>query len=258
MMSEPVALFLNRWMPRLIQALFLIALLVAWFVATGVGGVSPFLLPAPGDVTGALWALLRSGSYLPNLGVTLSEVGIAFCTSTVAGLVIGYGISRSRALVRVFEPLLSSLYAVPVVLFLPLFILMFGLGIASKIAMGITTSFFPVVMSAIAGFSSVERIFVTAARSMGASNFQLFRRVLLPAALPVIVSGLRMAFIVAFLSILGAETIASYAGLGHGIVQHAELLETKEMFANIALVIAIATILNLVLSAVERNYGRRS
>lgn len=244
--------------PRLVQAGFLVTLVVAWIVATRYGGVSPFLLPAPGGVVESLWALLKSGSYLPDLGVTLSEVAIAFGTSTLVGLAAGYGISRSQPLVRIFEPLLSSLYAVPVVLFLPLFILMFGLGISSKIAMGITTSFFPVALSAIAGFANVDRIYVKAARSMGCSNVQLFRCVLLPAALPVIVTGLRMAFIVAFLSILGAETIASYAGLGHDIVQHAENLEIQPMFATIALVIAISTVLNIALSVIERRLGRRT
>ena len=248
----------HKVFPRLIQAGFLVALLVAWFVATGAGGVSPFLLPSPAGVAKSLWALLKSGSYLPDLGVTLSEVAIAFGTSTIIGLLTGYGISRSQPLVRIFEPLLSSLYAVPVVLFLPLFILMFGLGISSKIAMGVTTSFFPVVLSAIAGFANVDRIYVKAARSMGCSNYQLFRCVLLRAALPVIVSGLRMAFVVAFLSILGAETIAAYAGLGHNIAEHAENLDIPQMYAAIALVIAIATVLNISLSVIERRLGRRA
>jgi ABC-type nitrate/sulfonate/bicarbonate transport system permease component len=246
-----------RVFSHLVQAGFLVALIVAWFLATRHGGVSPLLLPPPVGVVESLWALLKSGSYLPGLGVTLTEVAIAFGTSTIIGLLVGYGISRSQPLVHILEPLLSSLYAVPVVLFLPLFILMFGIGIPSKIAMGITTSFFPVALSAIAGFANVDRIYIKAARSMGCSNYQLFRCVLLPAALPIIVTGLRMAFVVAFLSILGAETIASYAGLGHNIVDHAENLETRQMYAAIALVIAIAAMLNITLSLVERRLGRR-
>jgi ABC-type nitrate/sulfonate/bicarbonate transport system permease component len=246
----------QRWTSRLAQVTFLLSLLGAWYAATRLGHISPFLLPPPGKVAVALRELIATGSFLPNLGVTLGEVAIAFSTATVFGLLIGYGVSRAPAMVRIFEPLLSSLYAVPIVLFLPLFILLFGLGIGSKIAMGIVTSFFPVVLSAIAGFANVERIYVTAARSMGCSGYQLLRCVLLPAALPVVVSGLRMAFIVAFLSILSAETIASYAGLGHGIVEHAEDLETDQMFANIVLVIAIAAIINIALGVLERRMSR--
>lgn len=257
-MSDTTVTSRNRWTSRLIQLGFLLALIAVWHLATSYGNISPFLLPRPWSVAQEFWKLVLSGAYLYDLGVTLGEVAIAFGIAALTGLLLGYGISRSAALVRIFEPLLSSLYAVPVVLFLPLFILIFGLGISSKIAMGVTTGFFPVVLSAIAGFANVERIFVTAARSMGCSNYQLFRCVLLPAAIPVIVSGLRMGFIVAFLSILSAEAIASYAGLGHSIVEHAEDLNTQQMFANIALVIAIATILNVVLNVLEQRLGRRS
>lgn len=257
-MSGETITFKSRLASRLIQAGFLAGLLAAWYLATRFGNISPFLLPKPADVASALWTLLVTGSYLPDLGVTLAELGVAFGISMITGLLVGYAVSRARALVQIFEPLLSSLYAVPIVLFLPLFILMFGLGISSKIAMGVANSFFPIALSAIAGFANVDRIFVTAARSMGCSDAQLFRCVLLPAALPVIVGGLRIGFIVAFLSILSAEAIASFAGLGHGIVQHAEDLDTQKMFASIALVIGIAAILNVVLSLVERRLGRRS
>ena len=91
--------------------------------------------------------------------------------------------------ISVFEPLLAGIYSVPIILFLPLYVLFFGLGPGSKIALGTTISFFPIVLNTIAGFGYVDRIFITAARSMGASDFQMFRYVLLPAALPVILTG---------------------------------------------------------------------
>jgi ABC-type nitrate/sulfonate/bicarbonate transport system permease component len=172
------------------------------------------------------------------------------------GTIVGYVISRSRYLVRVFEPLLSGIYAIPLILFLPLYVLFFGLGPASKIALGATIAFFPIVLNTVAGFGQVERTFIVAARAMGASDYQLFRYVLLPGALPVILSGLRMGFTVALLAIIGGETIASLAGLGHRIVQLAEGMETARMFAYIAFVVAIAVILNAVVSALEAR-GRR-
>jgi ABC-type nitrate/sulfonate/bicarbonate transport system permease component len=135
-------------------------------------------------------------------------------------------------------------------------VLFFGLGPASKIALGTTIAFFPIVLSTIAGFNNVDRTLVRAARSMGASNYQLFRYVLVPAALPVILTGLRMGFTVALLSILGSETIASLAGLGHHIVQLAEAMEMSRMFAYIVFVVAIATLLNVTVSYFEAR-GRR-
>ena len=113
------------------------------------------------------------------------------------------------------------------------------------------------MLNTIAGFGYVDRIFITAARSMGASDLQMFRYVLLPAALPVILTGLRIGFTVALLSILGSETIASLAGLGHKIVHLAEAMETARMFAYIAFAVAIAATLNSFTSSLERRAKRQ-
>jgi ABC-type nitrate/sulfonate/bicarbonate transport system permease component len=159
-------------------------------------------------------------------------------------------------LIKVFEPLFAGIYSIPIILFLPLYVLFFGLGPTSKIALGTTISFFPVVLSTIAGFGNVDRVLVTAAKSMGASDYQLFRYVLVPAALPVILSGLRMGFTVALLSIIGSETIASLGGLGHRIVNLAENMDMARMFAYIVFAIAIAAFLNTAVSVLEAR-GKR-
>jgi ABC-type nitrate/sulfonate/bicarbonate transport system permease component len=189
--------------------------------------------------------------------VTLTELAFAFCISCTSGVTLGYLVSRSPYAIRVFEPLLAGMYSVPIILFLPLYVLFFGLGPGSKIALGTTISFFPIILSTIAGFGYVDKIFITAARSMGASDFQMFRYVLLPAAFPVILTGLRIGFTVALLSILGSETIAALAGLGHKIVHLAEAMETARMFAYIAFVVAIAATLNSITSALERRAKRQ-
>ena len=155
-----------------------------------------------------------------------------------------------------FEPLLAGIYSVPIILFLPLYILFFGLGPPSKIALGASISFFPIILNTIAGFGYVDRIFILSAKSMGASNFQLFRWVLLPAAFPIILTGLRIGFTVALLPILGSETIASLSGLGHRIVQLAEGLDTARMFAYVAFAVAIALFVNTVMSTLEAR-GKR-
>jgi ABC-type nitrate/sulfonate/bicarbonate transport system permease component len=218
--------------------------------------VSRILLPNPVDVVSALGNVLATGEYLNDLRVTLTELAIAFAISVTAGITLGYLISRTGFRIRVFDPLLSAIYSVPLILFLPLYVLWFGLGPASKIALGATISFFPIVLSTIAGFSRVEPMMVTAARSMGASDLQLFRFVLLPAAFPVIIAGARLGFTVALLSIIGSETLASLAGLGHHIVELSEGMEMPRMFAYIAFVVAIAAILNLIVSRLER-WGQR-
>jgi ABC-type nitrate/sulfonate/bicarbonate transport system permease component len=241
---------------RLIQAGFLVGLVIVWYLAATRWGVNRLLLPDPVAVYDNLFDILRSGEFVEDLQTTLGELAAAFAISASGGVILGYLISRSRYWIEVFEPLFAAIYSIPIILFLPLFVLFFGLGPASKIALGASISFFPIVINTIAGFGHVDRLFVTAARSMGASDFHLFRHVLLPAASPVILTGLRMGFTTALLSIIGSETLASLAGLGHRIVHLAEAMEMARMFAYIVFVIAIAVTLNAIVSALEAR-GKR-
>ena len=123
-----------------------------------------------------------------------------------------------------------------------------------KIAFGASYAFFPIVLNTIGGISQVDPRFVTVARSMGAGERQLFRRVLLPASLPVIITGLRIGFTIGFLSILGSEMIAGLRGLGNRIVTLAEGMNTAEMFAYILLVILLAIGLNVSLTNIQRRF----
>jgi ABC-type nitrate/sulfonate/bicarbonate transport system permease component len=246
----------GAWASRAVQALFLVVLISLWTFATTWGHVSPILLPNPPSVLEELIDVLKSGEYIGDLRVTLTELAAAFAVSMISGTVVGYLISRSPYSIKVFEPLMAGAYSVPIILFLPLYVLFFGLGPPSKIALGATISFFPIALNTIAGFGYIDEIFTVSARSMGASNYQLFRWVLLPAAFPVILTGLRMGFTVALLAILGSETIASLAGLGHRIVHLAESMDMARMFAYITFVVAIAAFLNTVVSSLEAR-GKR-
>jgi ABC-type nitrate/sulfonate/bicarbonate transport system permease component len=247
----------DKLLSRGVQVGFLLALAALWYFGTTYWGVSHLLLPNPVKVWQELKEVLGTGEFWPDLKVTLTELAVAFSISCTSGVALGYLISRSPYLIRVFEPLLAGVYSVPIILFLPLYVLFFGLGPGSKIALGTTISFFPIILNTIAGFGYVDKVFITAARSMGASDFQMFRYVLLPAAFPVILTGLRIGFTVALLSILGSETIASLAGLGHKIVHLAEAMETARMFAYIAFAVVIAATLNTITSALERRAKRQ-
>jgi ABC-type nitrate/sulfonate/bicarbonate transport system permease component len=247
----------DAWLSRLVQAAFLAGLALVWYLAATRWGVNRLLLPNPVAVAQDLFEILRSGEYIDDLETTLGELAAAFSIAVAGGLATGYLVSRSPYLTKVFEPLFAGLYAIPIILFLPLFVLFFGLGPASKIAIGAAISFFPITLNTIAGFGGVDRLYVTAARSMGASDYHLFRFVLVPAALPVILTGLRMGFTTALLAIIASETLASFAGLGHRIVSLAESMEIAPMFAYIVFVIAIAAILNAFVSTLEAR-GRRN
>jgi ABC-type nitrate/sulfonate/bicarbonate transport system permease component len=234
-----------------IQVAFIVSVFIVWLLATDVWRVSSILLPNPFAVWHQLIDVIRSGEFIRDLRITLSEFAAAFVIATALGVTVGYFISRSPYLIKVFEPLFAAIYAIPIILFLPLYVMIWGLGPASKIALGATISFFPIVMNTVVGFGNVDRMLTAAARSMGASNVEMFRHVLLPGALPVVLAGLRMGFTVALLSVIGSETIASLAGLGHRIVNLAENMEMARMFAYIVFVVAIVAVLNAAISTVE-------
>src|SRR5262249_43931771 len=154
------------------------------------------------------------------------------------------------------EPMISGLFAIPITLLFPLFILLFGIGPASKVAYGAAYAFFPIALNTIAGFSSVENRYLNAERSMGLSGFGVFRHVLLPAAFPVILTGLRIGFFICFASVLGGETISSLAGIGRNIALAAELMEPARMYGWIVVVIAAALFLNALVSTIETRMRR--
>lgn len=235
---------------------FLIIAGAAWQWGVVSGKVSPLILPPLPSVWSEFVKLIASGAFWPDMSVTLTELVAAFAIAAVSGCLIGYLVSRSAYAVLVFDPLLAGLYSVPTILLYPLYVLFFGIGDGSKIAIGATIAFFPVVLSTIAGLANVNRLFVSAARSMGASDTQLFFRVLLPASFPVVLAGLRLGLVISLLSILGAETLASFEGIGHQIVSHAESMEIAPMFAWVFLAIIVAWLLNGIASWVEA-VGRR-
>jgi ABC-type nitrate/sulfonate/bicarbonate transport system permease component len=241
---------------RLVQLAILIAAFAAWYALTLPGRVNPILLPPPGTVFHDFGVLVTTRGIWTDLLVTISEWLIAFAIGAVAGCLAGYAVSLTPYAVRVFDPLLAGFYSVPAILLFPLYLLFFGLGPASKIAIGTTIAFFPVALNTIAGFSFVNRGYVRAARSMGANDWQLFSTVMLPAALPVVLTGFRLAGIIAFMTILGCEMISSLSGLGHRIVELGENMEPSKMFACIIFAVLLAVAINAGVSFAEMR-GRR-
>ena len=242
---------------RLIQAGFLIAMAAIWHFATASGAVHRLLLPSPGEVWTTLRGLVQTLDFWRSVQVTFGSIGQAYIIAAVTGILAGYLLTRSRLVTDIMEPVLSGMFTIPLTLLLPIFILFFGIGPASKIAYGATYAFFPVALNTIAAFAHVEERWLRAAQSMGASRWHTFRHVLIPSAFPVVVTGLRIGFVICFASVLGGETIASAIGIGHNISLSAEQMEPGKLYAWIAFVTATAVALNLLLSAIENRIVKR-
>jgi ABC-type nitrate/sulfonate/bicarbonate transport system permease component len=236
---------------RLIQFAFLAAATAAWFALSRSGAISPLFLPAPDAVWAALGGLIVTNTFWSAIGITLGTIARAYLIACAAGILTGYLVTRSRFLTAVLEPVISGLFAIPITLFFPLFILAFGIGPASKTAYGALYGFFPIALNTIAGLAHVDGKFLNAARSMGFSHAGTFRHVLFPAAFPVVLTGLRIGFFICFASVLGGEAISSVSGVGHNIALAAELMEPARMYAWIVFVVAAALALNMLVAAIE-------
>ena len=161
-----------------------------------------------------LWNYAGTARFWSDLGWTLAAVGCSFVLGSVAAFATGLAFVRWPAIERFAEPYFNALNVMPRIALAPLFILWFGLGLGSKIAVGCSLTFFIVLSTTVAGIRGVSQDHITLTRSLGASSRQLFFWVTLPGAVPVLFSGLRLGLIYALLGVVGAEVIASERGLG--------------------------------------------
>ena len=155
---------------RAIQIAFFAAVLAAWYAVTAAHRISPLFLPGPVQVAQQIGRIAHAPTLALDIAYTMGTFAIAYTIAVLGGLAAGYIVSTRRFLTRVYEPLLASLYAIPIVVFFPTFILFFGTGPNSKIALGALYAFFPIALNTIAGFTQVDSRLVAAARSMGAND----------------------------------------------------------------------------------------
>jgi ABC-type nitrate/sulfonate/bicarbonate transport system permease component len=256
MLAQANAQLRQTSLVRAIQLAVVVIFFGAWALVTGAHAINPLFLPAPLAVAGALAHLSTTRAFWGAVGVTSLSTAIAYAIAVSAGIVLGFFIGRSPTLTAAYRPVLAGMFAIPITLFFPLFVVMFGLGPPSKIAFGALYGFFPVVLNTIAGFSGVDPLFLRSARSQGATRVQALRYIFVPGAWPVVLSGLRIGFFITFASVLGGETLSSASGVGHAIAHEADLLDSPPMFAWIVIVLAVTVGLNLVLSLIEKRAVR--
>lgn len=234
-----------RWS---MQALFLVALLAVWYVVSEARLVSPLLLPHPAAVYREFLSLAAAAGFWSDVGVTLSTFLAAYGCAVVAGFVVGVPLGTNRFAYDVSYPILSGIFSIPLIILYPLTLYVAGLGPTSKIVFAGTYGFFPVVLAAMAGVANVPPRFSRYVRSVGATRWQTAWRVLLPAALPEILSGLRVAFVITFSSVIAGEMIAAFSGVGRSISYNAEIMEPARMYALISVVVVFAAVANTAMS----------
>lgn len=212
-----------------------VALLALWQVATVQGWLDRRLIPAPTDVAEEFWTMLTDRDLLTQFWVTLSRVLWGFVLGSLFGVVLGVAMGTSRLLRAALEPTLDALYTVPKIAVLPVFLIALGFGEAPvRVVLGLGV-FFYAWFSSMAAVLSVEAGFRDVARAFGASPFQTFRHVILPASLPRIFVGLRLAASVAVLIAIGVEFVYSptNSGIGYTINQSRQLLLPRQAYVGV-------------------------
>lgn len=216
------------------------------------------LVATPYQVLLSFGALATGSSPLPGVGpnvyLTLYEIVGAFVLAAASGLSIGMLIGQFKLIEQSLEPLVVALLAVPNFVLFPIMFLLLSIGPKSDIAFGAYLGFFPVIANTIAGTRQVDRNQVILARSMGASTFQVFKKVVLPSAAGPIVSGLKQGLSLSIIGVIGGEILAPISGIGYLMTTALGFFYTPELYALIILTVIIAVAGNVGFSRIERRF----
>jgi len=212
---------------------------------------NPVLLPAPDEVLRAGIKMAASGELLRHITASLSRVLWGFGIAAVLGVVVGTALARSRVLEHLVEPSLEMLRPIPPLAFLPMMVLWFGIGESSKVAFIAYAAFSPVFTTTVEGIKYVDPVLIRAASSLGATERQIFWHVVLPAATPNIITGLRLAFGLSFFVIVAAEFIAADSGLGFLINDARTFFLVANMLLGAAVIGIIGVAANVLLRKLE-------
>ncbi len=221
---------------------------LVWVLLSG-----SFLVPSPLPTLGLLvQGVFGDGWMRPHIGVTFGPVLGGFAAALVAGLGFGVFMGRNVYWRQVFEPIILALYSVPKIILFPIFLLWFGTGSESRIAMAFVHAVFPLIIAAMVGVSVVSPVHVKMARTVQARPWQVVAKVYFPSMAPTLVAGIRMGFSLSIVGVVLSELFASRSGLGFLIMRAYGQLNIQRMFAVILFLFLVALVVNVSLWALEK------
>jgi NitT/TauT family transport system permease protein len=240
--------------PRLIKTLLITAIaLAAWEAVVRLGLVNQIILAAPSAIVVA--AITDGRVFLAAFAITVVEIVVAIVIAWTLGIVVGVVAGSSNTLAAATAPVLSSIFAIPLIIVYPLLMAWLGIGPVSKIVFGVLSGFFPIALNTIDGVRAIERRYLAFARSIGATTWQTYTRIIFPLALPSIVSGLRVGTGLVVIGVIVTEMLASLGGVGFLISYHRTLFNTGHVYFGIALALTMAVAVNLGLTWLDRRVG---
>jgi NitT/TauT family transport system permease protein len=242
---------------NLLARLLIVALILAvWQFAPVPRGIK-FWLSGPWEIVTTLAGWVADGSLWAHLGATLAVMLMGYATGCVAGVASGVLLGFMPRLHRVLLPYITAFYALPKIALAPLFIILLGIGMASKVALVAITVFFLLLNSTIDGIKDVDRDLVQSLRIMGATSSEVLRKVLFPSAKPWIFTGARIAVRYAFTATLLAELIAANQGIGFLIEFHSGNFDSTGTYAAVLVLVIFSVALTEILSRIEKRATSR-
>jgi NitT/TauT family transport system permease protein len=230
-------------------AVFLLILL--WETVVRLGLVSRFLLPSVTDVLRAFWENIMNGSLPGHILISLQRTGTGFLLAVVIGVSLGVLMGWFAQVEEYLDKLLQIFRNTSVLALFPIFILVFGLGEESKVAIVLWGSIWPALLNSISGVKGIDNALIKSAKSMGISTFRLFQKVVLPAALPEILTGIRLSASTATIILVAAEMIGANKGLGFFVFYAQQKYDIPGMYMGIITISIIGVIVNGLLVKLE-------
>ena len=230
----------------------LAAFLAIWETASRAGMVDPLFASSPSLIVAKFAEMLGDGSIWPHVAATAGVTAAGFALAVVVGVPIGILMGRSELINATAEPFVAALYASPQVAFLPLLIIWLGIGFTSKVALVFIGSVIIMIINTETGVAQVDPRLIETARSFTASERQVLTKIVLPAALPIILAGMRLSIGRALVMVVVAEIYASNRGLGYLIFQAGGMYDTAQVFVGVGILAAAGVTLTALLRALER------
>jgi ABC-type nitrate/sulfonate/bicarbonate transport system permease component len=222
-----------------------------WYLAFLWNG-NPIQLPSPVRVANAIWQLAISGELFEHAAISTTRLVIALIVATLVAVPLGFLMGRSRSADRFIDPVVELLRPISGIAWIPLGLFIFGVGDVLPVFIMVYVAFFPLLLNTIAGVRGVDQRLINAANTMGVHQHALIRKVIIPAALPTIMVGFRLAFAGAWAAVIAAELIGAPSGLGFAIEWYRQLLMSPKVFGFIVVIGAVGYLCDLALRALQR------
>lgn len=258
-LAAPPKSLWQRFEPTFLGAGSIVLLLLVWEILPRVITLregTKLFFTVPSQIAGTLWNMFATGSVWAPLGVSASAFAIGLVFSVVVGLPLGVLLGRSTTLNAMFDPFITAFNATPRLVFLPLILLWFGLGLWSKVVIVFIGALFPILINTYEGVRNADKLLINVVRSFGASEWDIARLVVVPNSLPYIVVGLRLAIGRAVLGVVVAEFFGSEDGLGVVMVRAASRFQVDVVFAGLIIFAVLSLLMTSMVKLLEDRLNR--